>query len=108
VLDALRALASGPTASYFEVTRPLGLEGDRLTIGFPAGSQFNRRNADKPEQRSQLVAALKSVTGEEFTLEYTELGSTAGAEEAPAEAPVVDEEQFVERVKSEFNAEEVI
>jgi len=108
VLDALRGLASGPTASYFEGTRPLGLEGERLTIGFPAGSQFNRRNAEKPERRSQLVAALKSVTGEEFLLDYTELGSTTEAGAEPAKAPAVDEEQFVERVKSEFNAEEVL
>lgn len=108
VLDALRGLASGPTASYFEGTRPLGLEGDRLAVGFPAGSQFNRRNAEKPERRSQLVAALKSVTGEEFVLEYTELGSTSAAEAESAKAPAVDEEQFVDRVKSEFNAEEVI
>jgi len=108
VLDALRGLASGPTASYFEGTRPLGLEGDRLAVGFPTGSQFNRRNAEKPERRSQLVAALKSVTGEEFELEYTELGSTSAAEAEPAKVPAVDEEQFVDRVKSEFNAEEVI
>lgn len=108
VLDSLRDLASGPTASYFEGTRPLGLEGDRLTVGFPAGSQFNRRNAEKPERRSQLVAALKSVTGEDFVLEYSELGSTAEAEVEPAQASAVDEEKFVERVKSEFNAEEVL
>jgi DNA polymerase-3 subunit gamma/tau len=108
VLDALRGLASGPGASYFEGTRPLGLEGDRLTVGFPAGSQFNRRNAEKPERRSQLIAALKSVTGENFVLDYTELGSTAETEGEPEKAPAVDEEQFVERVKSEFNAEEVL
>jgi DNA polymerase III subunit gamma/tau len=108
VLDALRGLASGPTASYFEGTRPLGLEGGRLSVGFPAGSQFNRRNAEKPERRSQLMSALKSVTGEDFVLDYAELGSTAEAEAGPEKSPAVDEEQFVERVKSEFNAEEVL
>ncbi|MEX1218965.1 MAG: hypothetical protein WEB05_01080, partial [Solirubrobacterales bacterium] len=108
VLDALRGLASGPAASYFEGTRPLRLEESRLTVGFPAGSQFNRRNAEKPERRSQLVAALKSVTGEEFVLDYTELGSMGEEGAEPANEPAVDEEQFVDRVKSEFNAEEVI
>ena len=108
MLDALKGLVSGPTASYFEGTRPVGLEGERLTVGFPAGSKFNRRNAEKPERRSQLVAALNSVTGEQFVLDYTELGPTGGEHEEPAQQPAFDEEQFVERVKSEFNAEEVI
>jgi DNA polymerase-3 subunit gamma/tau len=108
VLDALRGLVSGPTASYFDGTRPVALEGDRLTVGFPVGSKFNRRNAEKPERRSQLVAAIHSVTGEQFLLDYTELAPTDGDEEGPAKPPAFDEEQFVERVKSEFNAEEVI
>lgn len=111
VLDALREISSGPTASYFEGTRPLSLEQNRLTIGFPPGSRFNQRNAEKPEQRGQLVAALKSVTGEEFALEYAdpgESGEPAEVQTEPSGPPTVDEEQFVEKVKSEFNAEEVI
>ncbi len=108
VLDSLRGLASGPTASYFEGTRPVTCADGRITIGFPPGSQFNRRNADKPERRGQLVEAVTTVTGEQYLLEYTELGSEA--DEAPEESPpeAVDEEQLVERVKTEFNAEEVI
>jgi DNA polymerase-3 subunit gamma/tau len=108
VLDALRGLASGPTASYFEGTRPVEFKAGILRIGFPPGSQFNRRNAEKPERRSQLVAALKSVTGEEFALEYTERSLVASTEPQDATPAAVDEEQLVERVKSEFNAEEVI
>ena len=109
VLDSLRGLASGPTASYFDGTRPVGCGAGRITIGFPPGSQFNRRNAEKPDRRSQLAAAVTSVTGEQYVLEYTELASDAAGEPPAAEAPeAVDEEQLVERVKSEFNAEEVI
>jgi DNA polymerase-3 subunit gamma/tau len=108
VLDALRGLASGPTASYFEGTRPFAFDSGRLTVGFPAGSQFNRRNAEKPERRNQLIAALTSVTGEELQIEYTELGSEASIQPEQAAPGAIDEEQFVERVKSEFNAEEVI
>ncbi len=109
VLDSLRGLASGPTASYFDGTRPVGCGAGRITIGFPPGSQFNRRNAEKPDRRSQLAAAVTSVTGEQYVLEYTELASDAAGEPPAVEAPeAVDEEQLVERVKSEFNAEEVI
>jgi DNA polymerase-3 subunit gamma/tau len=109
VLDSLRGLASGPTASYFEGTRPVTFEDGRITVGFPPGSQFNRRNAEKPDRRSQLADAVESVTGEQYILEYTELASEPEPEAPAGGSPeAVDEEQVVERVKSEFNAEEVI
>ncbi len=110
VMDAMRSTASGPTASYFEGTRPVALEGGRLTVGFPPGAQFNRRNAEKPERRSHLEAALVSVIGEDLALNFSDLGAdaeTGTAAQPPAPEPV-DEEAMVERVISEFNAEEVI
>ncbi|MBK8293531.1 MAG: DNA polymerase III subunit gamma/tau [Solirubrobacterales bacterium] len=64
VIEALRASGSGPTASYFEGTRPTGAGGGKVEIGFPPESSFNRRNAEKPERRQQLTAALLTVTGE--------------------------------------------
>jgi DNA polymerase-3 subunit gamma/tau len=111
VLDTLRNNSSGPTASYFDGTRPLRLEQGRLTVGFPPGARFNRRNAEKPERREQLEAALVSVLGESLSLEYGELGADPESGGSPARqqrsAPV-DEDAMVERVISEFNAEEVI
>jgi hypothetical protein len=116
VLDALRANSSGPTASYFDGTRPVGLDGGKLTVGFPPGAQFNRRNAEKPERRKHLEQAVVSVLGESLRLEYTELGSdpeSGGTESGGIAAPPVprepvDGDAMVERVISEFNAEEVI
>jgi DNA polymerase-3 subunit gamma/tau len=114
VLDALRSSSSGPTASYFDGTRPVALDDGRLTVGFPPGAQFNRRNAEKPERRSHLEQALVAVLGESFTLEYAELGTDqdpggdTGSEGAAGSMTGVDEEAMVERVISEFNAEEVI
>jgi len=110
VLDALRTSAAGPTASYFEGTRPVALEKGLLTIGFPAGAQFNRRNAEKPERRSHLEAALVSVIGEDLKLQFSDLGADAavGQADQPSAPEPVDEEAMVERVISEFNAEEVI
>lgn len=108
VLDGLRNLASGPTASYFEGTRPVACEAGRITVGFPPGSQFNRRNAEKPDRRDLLVAAVTSVTGERLVVEFTELGADAATGTEAEEPEAVDEEQLVQRVKSEFNAEEVI
>ena len=79
VLEALRASASGPTASYFEGTRPISAGGGKVEIGFPPEASFNRRNAEKPERREQLTAALLAVTGEQLEVAYGDLDGEASA-----------------------------
>jgi DNA polymerase-3 subunit gamma/tau len=106
VIEALRASGSGPTASYFEGTRPLAAGDGKVEIGFPPEASFNRRNAEKPERRKQLAAALFTVTGEELTVSYGDLEGQVDAEASAGDS--VDEDEFVEKVISEFNAEEVI
>ena len=109
VMEALRASGSGPTASYFEGTRPTGAGGGKVEIGFPPESSFNRRNAEKPERRQQLTAALHTVTGEELEVAYRDLdGPDSAAESFGGADDKVGEDEFVEKVISEFNAEEVI
>jgi hypothetical protein len=106
VLDSLATSASGMVASYFDGSRPSGLEGEKLTIGFPSDAAFNRRNAERPECRQQLADALSAVTGSRFSVEYASLDS--GQQATDPESEVMDEEDFIARVKSDFNAEEVI
>ncbi|MDQ2700553.1 MAG: hypothetical protein M3Y23_04415, partial [Actinomycetota bacterium] len=107
VIDAIRAAGSGPTASYFEGTRPVAIAPGRIEIGFPPEASFNRRNAEKPERKSALVEALFTVTGERLTPEYADLDGSGGPQ-APEPVETIGEDEFVARVKSEFNAEEVI
>jgi hypothetical protein len=97
---------SGMVASYFDGTRPMKLEDSKLTVGFPAGAAFNRKNAERPECLQQLGAAVSAVTGDQYRIEYDSL--EGGQQAAEPESEVMDEEDFVARVKSEFNAEEVI
>ncbi len=106
VLDHL--LKSAPAlAATFEGARPVGLDDDGLRIGFPATATFNKRKAEAPDKRDQLVEALDSVTGRRLVLHYVLLdGEQDEPEEAPAEEPV-DHDALVERLKSEFDAEEV-
>ena len=106
VLDHL--LKSAPAlAATFEGARPVGLDDDGLRIGFPATATFNKRKAEAPDKRDQLVEALDSVTGRRLVLHYVLLdGERDEPEEAPAEEPV-DHDALVERLKSEFDAEEV-
>lgn len=108
VIDAIRAAGSGPTASYFEGTRPVAIEPGRIKIGFPPEAAFNRRNAEKPERKATLVEALLTVTGERLAPEYVNLESQPGQPAAPVAVNTIDEEEFVQRVKADFNAEEVI
>ena len=106
VLDSLASSASGMVASYFDGTRPTAMEETKLTLGFPADAAFNRRNADRSEVRQQLAEAVQTVTGDRFQIEY---GSLDGDQQpTEPESEMMDEEDFVARVKSEFNAEEVI
>ncbi|MBN8867920.1 MAG: DNA polymerase III subunit gamma/tau [Solirubrobacterales bacterium] len=106
VLDALGEAASGMVASYFDGTRPVKFGDGSLDVGFPAEAAFNRRNAERPECKEQLAAAVETVTGDRPKISYTSLdpGQSGGDEDTGA----LDEEEFVARVKSEFNAEEVI
>ena len=54
----------------------------------------------------QLAEAVQTVTGDRFQIEY---GSLDGDQQpTEPESEMMDEEDFVARVKSEFNAEEVI
>lgn len=108
VIDALHSAASGPVASYFEGTRPVASGDGRVEVGFPADAAFNRRNAEKPERRQKLVEAIRTVTGAGAELIFTNLESGAAptADAGEKTGPTTDE--LVDRVKAEFNAEEVI
>jgi DNA polymerase III subunit gamma/tau len=98
-------------AATFDGARPDGLEGDELSIGFPADRTFNKKKAEAPDRREALIAALKDVTGQAFRPTYDLLGEGAepapAAEESAAQADGVDEEELLRRLKSEFDAEEV-
>ncbi|HET7177529.1 MAG TPA: hypothetical protein VFI63_02465, partial [Solirubrobacterales bacterium] len=105
VLDRLRESAPA-LAATFEGARPVALEGDELRIGFPADKTFNKRKAEDPERREVVAAAFEAVLGERFRPAYVLLDG----EEAPpvsGAAEPLDEAALVERIKSEFDAEEV-
>jgi DNA polymerase III subunit gamma/tau len=106
VLDKLRE-TSPALAATFEGARPVGLDEDGLKIGFPVDSTFNKRKAEAPEKRDQLAEALEAVVGARLRPVYVSLDGDAEGE-AEGESPEqLDEEALVERLKSEFDAEEV-
>jgi DNA polymerase III subunit gamma/tau len=108
VLDQL--LQTAPAlAATFEGARPVGVDASKgsVTIGFPADHTFNKRKAEAPDKREQMAAALEAVLGEKLRPMYSVLeGEEAGSASEGGE-DAVDHAARVEKIKSEFDAEEV-
>jgi DNA polymerase III subunit gamma/tau len=107
ILDQL--LQTAPAlAATFEGARPVGLDVEErsVTIGFPADHTFNKRKAEAPDKREQMAAALERVLGEKLRPVYSVLDGEDAAPGAQADDSV-DHAALVEKIKSEFDAEEV-
>jgi DNA polymerase-3 subunit gamma/tau len=113
VLDKLAEKAPA-LAATFDGAGPIAFEGDDLTIGFPADQPFNKRKAESPDRRQALVEAFTEVTGGPVAPQYVLLEEDAPVPSAaaPPDTPApgserIDEDELLERLKSEFDAEEV-
>jgi hypothetical protein len=96
-------------AATFEGARPTAFGDEGLVIGFPPENSFNKRKAESPERREAVAAAFEEVAGRALKPTYVLLEDD---EQAPPDTPApgsdeVDEEELLERLKSEFDAEEV-
>ena len=108
VIDKLGE-TSPALAATFEGARPVSLDEEGLKVGFPADSTFNKRKAEAPDKRELMADALDDVLGERMRPAYVLL---EGEEKEPDAEPdgaedQVDHDAFAEKLKSEFNAEEV-
>ena len=79
---------------------PTAVEGERLTVAFPADAAFVKKKAEA--NRELVVAAVRGLTGHSLALAF-EL-----SEDAVAAGPAtLDHDQLIERLRQEFGAEEV-
>ena len=107
VLDKLRE-TSPALAATFDGARPVSLDEEGLKVGFPAEFTFNKKKAETPEKRELMADAIEDVLGERLRPAYVLLdGEAASTEEAGASADEIDHDALVEKLKSEFDAEEV-
>ena len=112
VLDKLAEKAPA-LAATFDGARPIAFAGDGLTIGFPPDQPFNKRKAESPDRRQALIDAFEAVTGGPIAPHYVLLEEDQAAAAAPPpDTPApgsgeIDEDELLERLKSEFDAEEV-
>jgi hypothetical protein len=100
----------GALPATLEGVRPVGLDAESavLTLGFPADKTFNKRKAEDPERREVISGALETVVGKRLRPVFVLLdGEEAEGEGAPEAEQEAHEADLLERLKTEFDAEEV-
>jgi DNA polymerase-3 subunit gamma/tau len=109
VLDKLRE-TSPALAATFDGARPVSLDAEEgLKVGFPAELTFNKRKAETPEKRELMADVIEDVLGERLRPTYVLLEDEVAepVEEAQTSDREIDHDALVEKLKSEFDAEEV-
>jgi DNA polymerase-3 subunit gamma/tau len=106
VIDKLRETAPA-LAATFDGARPVSLDEEGLTIGFPAELTFNKRKAEAPDKRELMADALEAISGRRLRLSYVLLDGEAAPAEKPPAGDEIDHDAMVEKLKSEFDAKEV-
>jgi hypothetical protein len=87
-------------------TRPVALAGDELTVGFPASSAFMKKKAEVPANRQMVTDALRQLAGGRWRISY-ELREELDVAGARGGARTLTEEEWIERFKSELDAQEI-
>jgi DNA polymerase-3 subunit gamma/tau len=105
ILDAVRE-RSIPIASLLTEARPTDLAEDTLTLEFPAGADFHRRQVAEPQNIGLLRDALYEVTGRKLSVVLESREADAGAVDADDDEPA-GEDLFIAALKERFDAEEV-
>jgi DNA polymerase-3 subunit gamma/tau len=102
VLPAVQS-RSIPVASLLGEARPATLEGEMLTVEFPASADFHRRQAEEPKNVDVIRDALFEVTGRRLGVTLA-LGEHEVVEEEDEE---LTEEALISMFKDTFDAKEV-
>jgi DNA polymerase-3 subunit gamma/tau len=106
VLQKLEETA--PALSHaLEGARPVSYGEEGLQVGFPPDMTFNKKKADRPDQRDTVAAAFAAVTGTGLRPTYVLLDGEAPPDTPAPGSEEINEEELLERLKSEFDAEEV-
>ena len=92
---------NGMLSAALSAATPTALDADRLTIAFPSDAAFVKKKA---EQGRDLVAnAVRGITGQPLKLAF----ELSDAVTPPGGAATLDHDQLIERLRAEFDAEEV-
>ena len=94
-------------AATLDGARPVSFGDEGLQVGFPAEMTFNKRKADSADRRDTVAAAFAAVTGHGLRPTYVVLDGKAPPDTPAPGSEGIDEAELLERLKSEFDAEEV-
>jgi hypothetical protein len=101
IVEAVRE-RSIPVASLLEEATPTELAGDTLTLAFPEGADFHRKQVAEAANIGLLREALYEVTGRRLAVVLETGGQVAVEDEEP-----LAEEDFVSLLKETLDAEEI-
>ncbi len=93
-----------PVASLLAEARPSALEGETLTLEFPATADFHRRQAEESKNVGVIREALYEVTGHRLGVTLS-LGEDV--EQEPDEDEQLSEDALISMFKDTFDAQEV-
>ena len=100
IADAVRE-QNGMLGAALSAATPVALADDRLTIAFPPDAAFVKKKAE--QGRELVVNAVRGMTGHPLALAF-ELSENAVPTAGPA---TLDHDQLIERLRTEFGAEDV-
>ncbi len=87
-------------------TRPVELAGEDLIVGFPTSAAFLKKKAEDPANRQIVTEALRQLAGGRWRISY-ELREDLDDAGDNGAAHAYTEEEWIERFKSELDAEEI-
>ncbi len=94
-------------AATLEGARPVSYGEEGLQVAFPTEMTFLKKKAEGADRRDTVAAAFAAVTGHGLRPTYVLLDGEAPPDTPAPGSEEVDEEELLERLKSEFDAEEV-
>jgi DNA polymerase III subunit gamma/tau len=103
VLPAVEERGGIPTASVLREAHPAGLDGDTLTLAFPATAQFQLDLAREPKNATLLADALYDITGRRLEVSF-ELGDAPVATAPAAVEKPATEQEFLDEFTETFDA----
>ncbi len=107
VVDLVRA-ENALIGALIAEAQPVAVAGDDLDVAFAATAQFLKKKAEDPTNRAIVTDALSRLTGRRWRISYELREQLDGMNGAAARAGgEYTEEEWVERLKAELDAEEI-
>lgn len=96
---------NGMVGAVIANARPVAIAGEDVTVGFPASASFFKKKAEAPAHRQIVTDALRQLAGGRWRISY-ELREDLDGEKDDIPRTYTEEE-WIERFKSELDAEEL-